>query len=56
MKDIVGYLPTINAPATEMKTVNEILSKSDEIRKVLNLKETVVVMDHALYAKAAEIK
>ena len=21
-KDIVGYLPTINAPATEMKTVN----------------------------------
>ena len=41
-KDIVGYLPTINAPATEMKTVNEILSKLDEIRKVLNLKEIVV--------------
>ena len=55
-KDIVGYLPTINAPATEMKTVNEILSKSDEIRKVLNLKEIVVIMDQALYAKAAEIK
>ena len=56
MKDIVGYLPTTNAPATEMKTVNEILSKSDEIRKVLNLKEIVVVIDQALYAKAAEIK
>ena len=55
-KDIVGYLPTINAPATEMKTVNEILCTSDEIRKVLNLKEIVVVMDQALYAKAAEIK
>ena len=39
-----------------MKTVNEILCKSDEIRKVLNLKEIVVVMDQALYAKAAEIK
>lgn len=44
MKDIVGYLPTINAPATEVKTINAILSKSDEIRKVLNLKEIVVVM------------
>lgn len=55
-KEIVGYLPTINAPATEMKTVNEILSKLEEIRKVLNLKEIVVVMDQALYAKAAEIK
>ena len=55
-KDIVGYLPTVNAPAAEVKTLNEILSKSDEIRKVLNLKEIVVVMDQALYAKAAEIK
>ena len=44
-KDIVGYLPTINAPATEMKTVNEILRQSDEIRKMLNLKKIVVVMD-----------
>ena len=40
----------------EMKTVNEILSKLDEIKKVLNMKEIVVVMDKALYAKAAEIK
>ena len=39
-----------------MKTVNEILCKSDEIRKVQNLKEIVVVMDQALYSKAAEIK
>lgn len=56
MKDIVGHLPTINAPATKMKTVNEILCKLYEIRKVLNLKEKVVVMDQALYAKGAEIK
>lgn len=39
-----------------MKTVNEILCKSDEIRKVLNLKEIVFVMDQALYAKVAEMK
>ena len=56
LKDIVGYLPTIDAPATEMKTVNEILRQSDEVRKMLNLKEIVVVIDQALYAKAAEIK
>lgn len=55
-KDIVGYLPTINVSATEMKTVSEILSKSDEIRKELKLKEIAFVMDQALYAKAAEIK
>lgn len=52
----MGYLPTINVSATEMKTVSEILSKSDEIRKELNLKEIAFVMDQALYAKAAEIK
>ena len=39
-----------------MKTVKEIPCKSDEIRKVLNLKEIVFVMYQVLYAKAAEIK
>lgn len=36
-QDVVGYLPTINAPATEMTTVKEILRRSDEIRKILDL-------------------
>ena len=49
------YLSTINAPATEMKTVHEIPCKSDEIRKVLNLKEIVSAVDQVLYAKAAEM-
>jgi len=53
--DVVEYLPTINAPATELTTVFEILNQSEEIRKKLDISSIVVVMDQALYAKAAEI-
>ena len=52
---VVGYIPTINAPTTEMTTVKEILCRSDEIRKTLDLSAIVVVMDQALFAKAAEV-
>ena len=51
----VEYVPTINAPATELTTVFEILNQSEEIRKKLDLSSIVVVMDQALYAKEAEI-
>ena len=54
-EDVVAYLPTINAPATELSTVNEILCKSEDIRKRLNQKDIVVVLDQALYAKACEV-
>jgi len=54
-EDVVGYLPTINAPATELTTVYEILKQSDLIRNELSLDTLVVVMDQALYAKAVEI-
>lgn len=54
-EDIVGYLPTINAPATELTTVFEILKQSDLIRKQLSLESLVLVLDQALYAKAVEI-
>ena len=54
-EDFVGYLPTINAPATELNTVFEILNQSERIRKELLLETMVVVMDQALFAKAAEI-
>lgn len=54
-QDIIGYLPVINAPATEMATVLETVKKSEAIRLELKLDEIVVVMDQALYAKAAEI-
>jgi hypothetical protein len=54
-RDIVGYMPTIIAPATEMSTVSEILQQSENIRHMLYLQDIVVVIDQALYAKATEI-
>ena len=54
-KDTVGYLPTINAPATEMSTVQEILRQSCTIQATLELQNIPVVLDQALFAKAAEI-
>ena len=52
----VGYLPTINAPATSMSTVNEILNRSLSIMHSLNLISITCVLDHAIYCKALEIK
>ena len=54
----VGYLPTIDAPATNMSTVFEILNQSLKIKDTLKLQATyvVVVFDQVLSAKAAEIK
>ena len=54
-EDNVGYLPTINSPATDLATVQEILIQSLSVMKALFLDKIVVVFDQALYAKAAEI-
>lgn len=54
-RDKISYLPTINAPATEMATVFEILNQSQMIRKELQLPSIICVFDQALYAKASEI-
>ena len=48
-------MPTINAPATKLSTVNEILHNILKIMQALTLEEIVCVFDQALYAKAAEI-
>ena len=55
IQDTVGYLPTINAPATEMSTVNEVLEQTLRIMQSLQLPNIVCVFDQALYAKATEI-
>ena len=52
--DVVAYLPTINAPATELSTVNKILRQSEDIRR-LYLNQIVTVLNQALYGKACEI-
>ena len=54
-QDSVGYLPTINTPATNMSTVHEVLMHSVKIKDTLQLKSIVVVLDQALYVKATEI-
>lgn len=55
VEDSVGYLATINAPATQLSTVNEILQQSISIMRSLQLKTIVCVFDQALFAKAAEV-
>ena len=51
-QDTVAYLTTINAPATAMSTVNEVLKQALKIKESL---EIVCVFDQAFYAKAAYI-
>jgi len=55
-RDTVGYLPTINAPATHLSTVYEVMIQVMKIKEELNLEEIVCVFDQALYAKAVEIQ
>ena len=49
--DKAGYLPTINAPATELSTVQEILSQSVCIQQRLGLDKIAVVTNQVLYTK-----
>ena len=55
VEDSAGYLPTINAPATQMSTVSEVMNQSLNIMQSLQLQKIVCVFDQALYAKAAEV-
>lgn len=54
-KDNIGYLPTINAPATKLSTVQEILQHCHNIKDQLQLDSIVCVTDQAIYAKLVEI-
>ena len=55
-QDNIGYLQTIDAPASNMSTVFEVLSQSLKIKECLRLNAIVVVFHQAIYAKAMEIK
>ena len=55
VQDTISCLPTINAPATKISTVNEALNQTLSIIESLQLDKIVCVFDQALYAKAAEI-
>ena len=49
--DSVRCLPTINAPATNMSTVHEVLVHSVKIKDMLQLKSIVVVLDQLRLCK-----
>ena len=52
----VSYLPTVNAPATSLATIHEVMTRSLKIMEQLELKSIVCVFDQAFYAKATEVK
>ena len=51
----VSYLPAINSSPTDMDTVLEVLMQSEAKANAMNLPETDLVLDQAIYAKAVEI-
>ena len=55
-KTSIGYLDCINAPATDISTVYNILERCLKIKEALKLKTIVCVFDRAIYCKAMEIK
>ena len=55
IQDNIGYLPTVNAPATQMSTVYEVLNQSVSIMQSLQLTNMVCVFDQAMFSKAIEI-
>jgi hypothetical protein len=52
----IGYLPVVDAPVTDMATVNEILRHSVSICQRLQLPEIGLVFDEAIYSKAQMIR
>ena len=44
-QDVIRYLPTIDAPATDTATVQEVLVQSLKIKSTLNFKSIVLVFD-----------
>ncbi|KAJ8030514.1 hypothetical protein HOLleu_26961 [Holothuria leucospilota] len=55
-KSAIHYLPVVEAPPTEMTTINTILQRSISIADKLHLEHIVLVFDQAIYAKIQEIR
>ena len=52
---MIGYLPVIDSPTSELATVNELL-KRVSISERLQVNEIVIVLDEAIYGKAQMIR
>ena len=55
IKDNIGYLPSINHPATSMATINEMLCQALRIKDQIGIESIFLVCDQAIYAKAIEV-
>ena len=51
----IGYLDTLDYPATDLKTAYEVLFRGYKVRDRLQLKTVARVFDQAFYAKAMEV-
>ena len=55
VESTIGYLDTLDSPATDLKTAYEVLCRGCEIKDRLELEAVVCVFDQSFYAKAAEV-
>ena len=54
VQSTIGYLDTLDSPATELLTAYEVVCLGYEIKERLKLKAVACVFDQAFYAKAME--
>ena len=55
LESAIGYLDTLDSPATDLETAYEVVSRRCEARDGLYLKAVVCVFDRAFYLKAMEV-
>ena len=55
IQSTIGYLDTLDSPATDLKTAYEVLCRGREIKNRLQLNAVACVFDQAFYAKAMEV-
>ena len=55
VESTIGYLDTLDSPATDLKTAYEVLCRRCEIRDRLNLEAVACVFHQSFYAKAVEV-
>ena len=53
LKTSVGYMDSIDSPATDITTIFQVMCRALKIKESLKLPEIVCVFDQAIFAKAA---
>lgn len=55
-KTTVGYLPIIQAPASELDTLNTVVKRVLHVSKSMEQQHVILTVDEALYLKLLELK